>query len=188
MTLEGPNGGDPDRIIAAHAEAAAKQIGREAMTVWNTASMERVMQAAGNRSGIDAARDQRGDLQGRQENNLAALAQAMSAPVWDETEGAWTWGVAHVAAPFHEWGAMPHEIRAAADSALVFPWPDMPDEVREEYESQWESTTNMLEEPEVAFQSTGHPGVPAIGFMRHGLHETRRRLEAAGLDVEVRIQ
>lgn len=181
MTIKGPNGEDAEKAIAAGVKEYGKRVTREAITAWNTASQERLMEAAGGRSGIDAQYDDRGSLEGRENNNLHELAQAFTAPVWDDEDELWRFACTHAMAPLHEWGAEPHEIEARQAQAMVFEWPDMPKEVEEQFEEQWDSNSNSLEEPQVAFQSVEHPGHPAIGFMRYGRQQARKKLEAMGL-------
>jgi hypothetical protein len=184
MTIEGTGGQSATEAIHAGVKQYGKRITREAITAWNTASQKRVMEAAGQRSGIDSVRDDRGSLESRKNNALHELAQEFTAPVWDEEDEAWVFACTHAFAGIHEWGAMPHEIEARGSSVLIFEWPDMPDEVRDKFESQWESTSNMLEEPQVAFSKVQHPGVPAIGFMRHGRDRAEQKLRDMGVKVE----
>lgn len=178
MALKAQGGGDATKAIVEGIDEYGKRVTREAMTIWNTASQDRIMEAAQGRSGIDSE-----GRQGREQNQLHELVQEFTPPVWDDSRDAWVFSVTHVAAKFHEWGAVPHEIRARHARAMVFEWPDMPPEVREKFEDQWESTTNMLEEPQVAFNTVDHPGVPAIGYLRHGREQARDRLEAGGFTV-----
>lgn len=173
MTVTTPSGEDPTKAIQAEVKELGKKITREAMTVWNTESQKRIMEAAGARSEIDAARDARGALKGRESNALNEIAQEFTAPVWNEGENAWIFSVTHEAAVFHEWGATPHEIRAKAAHALAFEWPDAPEEVQEKFEDTF---------PLVFFDNVDHPGVPAIGFMRFGREKARQRLDKAGFD------
>lgn len=184
MPLKGENGGDATAVIAEATQKAAKKATREAMDVWHAEAQKRVMEAASGRADIDDTRDSRGSLTGRQENRLHELAQEFTVPVWSEDKGAWVFAVTHFAAAFHEFGAEPHEIRARQARALVFEWPDMPQEVREKFEDQWASPTNSLEEPQVAFNSVEHPGVPGIGFMRYGRQQAEERLSDAGFDTD----
>jgi len=65
-----------------------------------------------------------------------------------------------------EVGVKPHMIEG--DPILVFEWPGMPDEVRAEFQSAWESDENFLEEPQVAFAEVQHPGIPGVGYIRAG--------------------
>lgn len=184
MTVEGTNGQSAEQAIRSGVKEYGKRVTREAVSVWNTQAQQRVMEAAGGRSGIDSQRDQRGSLQGRESNALHELAQEFTAPVWDEQKEQWIFACTHAFASLHEWGAMPHEINARRSKALIFEWPDMPDEVREKFEDQWESSENYLEEPQVAFANVEHPGFPAIGFMRYGRQQARQHLQSMGLDTE----
>lgn len=184
MTVSGQNGQSAEQAIRAGVQEYGKRVTREAISAWNTASQERVMEAAGGRSGRDAQYDERGSLEGRENNALHELAQEFTAPVWDDDEEQWLFACTHAFASLHEWGAMPHEIEARRAQALVFEWPDMPQEVREKFEDQWESSQNYLEEPQVAFQSIEHPGFPAIGFMRYGRQQARQKLQSMGIQTE----
>ena len=65
-----------------------------------------------------------------------------------------------------EVGVRPHEIEG--DPILVFEWPNMPESVRVQFQSAWESDDNFLEEPQVAFAKVNHPGIPGLGFIEHG--------------------
>jgi hypothetical protein len=183
MTIEGQNG-DAAQAIEAGVEEYGKRVTREAVTVWNTEAQKRIMEAAGGRTDIDAARDMRGSLTGREENELHQLAKEFTAPVWDDANDQWIFACTHAFASLHEWGAMPHEIEARRAQALVFEWPDMPSEVREDFEAQWESTDNFLTEPMVAFSNVDHPGLPAIGFMRYGRQKAREELRDMGVATE----
>lgn len=167
--------GDAVQAIIGATERYGKRVTREAATIWNTAAQQRIMEAAGARADLDAQRDQRGPLEGRQEHQLHQLANAFSAPTWDSEEGAWVFACTHAFAGVHEWGAVPHEIEAKTAQALAFEWPDAPDEVKEQYEDTF---------PLVFFDSVEHPGVPAIGYMRHGRREAARNLQDAGFEVE----
>lgn len=68
-----------------------------------------------------------------------------------------------------EVGVRPHEIEG--DPILVFEWPNAPDEVREEFRSQWENHDSFLEEPQVAYAKINHPGVPGVGYIRSGFRK-----------------
>lgn len=171
MTVTGEFGTSAAEAISAEVEELGKEVTREAMTVWHTAAQERLMNAAGQRSGIDSKRDTRGELQGRKENDLHELADQFTPIVWSEKEQAWQFACAHVAAAFHEWGAKPHEIKAKQAQVLAFEWPDAPEEVEKQFEDTF---------PTVFFASVDHPGVPAIGFMRYGREQARKRLRDAG--------
>lgn len=184
MPIKAQGGGDPTKAIVERLYSRGKKVTREAVTIWNSTAQDRIMVTAQGRASIDAQRDQRGALSGRENNDLHELAQSFTAPFWKEDRHAWVFAVTHRFAKHHEWGAMPHEIEAATANALIFEWPDMPKEVREDFEPQWESDTNVLEEPEVAFDSVDHPGTPAIGYLRHGRRKARERVEAAGFDAE----
>lgn len=63
-------------------------------------------------------------------------------------------------------GVKPHMIEG--DPVLRFPWYNMPDEVREDFEPQWNDPDNPLEEPEVFMTEVDHPGLPGVGFIRSG--------------------
>jgi hypothetical protein len=66
-------------------------------------------------------------------------------------------------------GVKPHMIEG--DPILIFEWPGMPDEVRAEFESSWESDSNFLEEPQVAFAKVDHPGIPGTQFIQRGFRK-----------------
>lgn len=95
-----------------------------------------------------------------------------------ESEGELAQGNALIAEWTHphadkiEVGVRPHEIEG--DPFLVFEWPDMPDEVREDFQSQWEDPDSFLDEPMVIFAKVNHPGIPAVGFIRHGFRRALR--------------
>lgn len=173
--MKGANGGSAEAAISEGLTDLGKQVAGDAMSIWHTATAERIMEAAGGRATIDAQRDQRGSLQGRENNELHKLENSMTAPVWNEQEGAWQFAIAHPQASIHEWGAMPHEIKAKEAEALAFEWPDAPEEIQDKFEDTW---------PLVFFDSVEHPGTPAIGMMRHGREEARRRLNEAGYETQ----
>jgi hypothetical protein len=172
MTITGANGEDAEQAIAAGISEYGKRVTREATTAWHTAAQERLMEAAGGRSDLDDTRDMRGSLEGRQSNDLHKLAEAFTPPVWNADDQQWEFACTHAMAPMHEWGAMPHEIQAKQAQALVFEWPDAPEEIEEQFADTF---------PTVFFDSIEHPGVPAIGYMRYGRQQARKRLEAMGL-------
>lgn len=175
MPVKGDAGKSAAQAITGEMQNLAKEVTREAMTVWNTAAQERVMEAAEGRSGMDDTRDSRGSLQGRQSNDLHELAQSFTVPQWDDSEQAWRFAVTHFSAGFHEWGVTPHEIRAKQADVLAFPWPDAPEEIEEKFEDTF---------PYVFFDKVEHPGVPGIGYLRHGRERARQRLEEAGFSTE----
>jgi len=72
-----------------------------------------------------------------------------------------------------ELGVEPHLIEG--DPWLYFPWPGMPDEVREEWEPKWENPNNDLEEPYVFMTKVEHPGIPAVGYARGGFQRALRK-------------
>jgi hypothetical protein len=80
----------------------------------------------------------------------------------DQLVAEWT----HPHADKIEIGVRPHEIEG--DPILVFEWHNAPDEVREEFRSQWENPDSFLEEPQVAYAKIQHPGIPGVGFIRGG--------------------
>lgn len=173
--MKAHGGGDPTKAIHEGIEDLGKRITREAMTIWNTESQKRVMEAAQGRTDLDDTRDQRGSLSGREENDLHEIADSFTAPYWDDEQDRWVFAVTHRFADVHEWGAQPHEIKAKQAQALVFEWPDAPKEVREQFEDTF---------PKVFFDSVEHPGVPGIGFLRYGRAKARDRLQDAGFDTE----
>ena len=71
-----------------------------------------------------------------------------------------------------EVGVRPHEIEG--DPILVFEWENIPDEVAEEFRPQWENPDSFLEEPMVAYAKIDHPGIPGVGFIRHGFRRALR--------------
>lgn len=95
-----------------------------------------------------------------------------------DTEGKLEQGDALVAEWTHphankiEVGVRAHEIEG--DPILVFEWPDMPDDVAEQFEDQWESDDSFLEEPQVAYAKIEHPGIPGVGFIRDGFARSLR--------------
>lgn len=72
-----------------------------------------------------------------------------------------------------EVGVRPHEIEG--NPVLVFEWPDMPDDVADQFRDQWESDNSFLEEPMVAFARIEHPGIPGVGFIRAGFKKAINR-------------
>ena len=96
-----------------------------------------------------------------------------------ESEGALEKGDALIAEWTHphadkiEVGVRQHEIQG--NPILVFEWPNMPDEVADQFRSQWESDSSFLEEPMVAFAKIEHPGIPGVGFIRTGFRTALRR-------------
>lgn len=80
----------------------------------------------------------------------------------DQLVAEWT----HPHADKIEVGVRPHEI--SGNPVLVFEWPDMPDDVREQFEAQWASDDSVLEEPMVAYAKVEHPGIPGVGYIRGG--------------------
>ena len=71
-----------------------------------------------------------------------------------------------------EVGVRPHEIEG--NPLLVFEWPDMPDEVRADFQAQWDDPDSFLEEPMVAFARVNHPGIPGVGYIRRGFRQSLR--------------
>jgi hypothetical protein len=96
-----------------------------------------------------------------------------------ESEGELAKGNALVAEWTHphagkiEMGVKPHTIEG--DPILVFEWPNAPDEVREQFRSQWENPDSFLDEPEVAYAKVEHPGIPSVGFIRSGFVRSIKR-------------
>lgn len=72
-----------------------------------------------------------------------------------------------------EVGVKPHMIEG--DPILIFEWPGMPDEVRAQFQSAWDSEDNFLEEPMVAFAEVNHPGIPGVGFIAGGFQRALRK-------------
>jgi hypothetical protein len=112
--------------------------------------------------------------------SVEAIAESVEV-YWEggESEGALERGDALVAEWTHphadkiEVGVEPHMI--AGDPILVFPWYNMPDEVRAEFEPKWNDPENFLEEPQVAFAEVNHPGIPGVGFIRGGFQRALRK-------------
>lgn len=111
----------------------------------------------------------------------ASMDEWHMAPIADSVEVYWESGssegkLAQGDALVAEWthphankievGVRAHEIEG--DPILVFEWPGMPDDVRAQFEAQWESDDSFLEEPQVAYAKIEHPGLPAVGYIRHG--------------------
>lgn len=168
------DGDDPTNAIIEHLDSNGKDIAREAMDVWFTTAQDRLVAAAEQRAGGEGADDSEGKTY-RENNNLADMLDEFQPPVWDESEQAWTFTVTHAAAVLHEFGAEPHEIEARQAQALAFEWPDAPEEVEEQFKATF---------PLVFFDNIQHPGVPGIGFIRHGREQARQRLTSAGFSAE----
>jgi len=96
-----------------------------------------------------------------------------------EPEGALAAGDTYVAEWEHphadkiEVGVKPHLIEG--NPILVFPWPNGPDEVLEQFRPQWENPDHWLQEPEVIFAEVEHPGIPAVGYIRAGFRRALNR-------------
>jgi len=69
-------------------------------------------------------------------------------------------------------GVKPHTIEG--DPILVFEWINIPDDVAAMFQDQWDDPDSFLEEPMVAFAEIDHPGIPGIGFIRHGFTKAIR--------------
>jgi hypothetical protein len=167
--LEGENGGDPTKTVKQALEANKAELTRDAIDLWFAESQDWLRDAEKNRS--ELGREQNNTV--RENNNLGEIAQSAQPPTWDD--GEWVFSYTHAGAVFQEFGAMPHEIRARKSEYLAFEWPDAPREVKE----QFEHTEGDL----VFFKSVNHPGIPAIGFVRHGRERAKTKLESAGYDV-----
>jgi hypothetical protein len=167
--------GDVTSAIVAGLAGADRELGRLAADLWFQESTDWLIEAAENRAqlGVDRGR------QGRARNGLYAIAQSAQPPRWDVARQAFVFSVPHEGAVFQEFGARPHEIRAREAEVLAFEWPDAPDRVREEFED----TDGDL----VFFDSTDHPGIPAIGFVRYGRDRARRALQNAGHRAELYV-
>lgn len=87
----------------------------------------------------------------------------------DQLVAEWT----HPHADKIEVGVRPHEIEG--DPILIFEWTNMPDDVAEQFRSQWENPDSFLEEPQVAFAKIDHPGIPGVGFIRKGFSRALKR-------------
>lgn len=121
-------------------EIATRDVIREAAARWFSASQRHLADAAAG-------------------TNLHFILQSATPPEWDAEREAYIFDYRHVAAPFHEFGARPHEIRARHAEYLAFEWPDAPPKIREQFKETF---------PLVFFKRVFHPGVPTIGFVRHG--------------------
>lgn len=95
-----------------------------------------------------------------------------------QSEGALAQGDALIAEWTHphadkiEVGVRPHQIEG--EPILVFEWPEMPDDVREDFQPKWDDPDNFLEEPQVAFAEVSHPGIPGVGYIRRGFRQALR--------------
>lgn len=172
MTVTGTGGESGAQAIEAEVQKLGKRVTREGITIWNTTAQDRITSAAEMRT-IDSPQGDSEGRQGRLANNLHELVQSFTAPVWDATEGVWRFAVTDETAQIHEFGAVPHEIRAKQARALAFEWPDAPEDIQEKFEATF---------PTVFFNSVQHPGAPAIGYMRHGREQARQRVGEAGFD------
>jgi len=112
--------------------------------------------------------------------SVEAIAESVEV-YWEngESEGKLERGDALVAEWTHphadkiEVGVEPHMIEG--DPILVFPWYNMPDEVRAEFEPKWADPDNFLEEPQVAYAEVNHPGIPGVGYIRGGFQRALRK-------------
>jgi len=93
-----------------------------------------------------------------------------------EPEGKLEKGNAYVAEWEHphadklEVGVAPHMIEG--NPILVFPWPDAPPEVVEDWQPRWDDPDYWLDEPYVVFTEVEHPGIPALGFIAAGFRRS----------------
>jgi len=158
--------GDPEAVKRAFREAAG-QAGREEIETAIRDAVKfanRALREAGKSPPEGATLD---------EWSVGAIADSVEV-YWEkgETEGKLKKGNALVAEWTHphadkiEIGVKPHMIEG--DDYLIFEWENMPDEVAEKFRSSWENPDSFLEEPMVAFTEIQHPGIPAVGFIRHG--------------------
>lgn len=162
---------DAARTIQAQLEKAGREATRDLIDLWFQESNDYLQEAASRRTELGA---QRG-IQGREQNGLAKIQQAMQPPQWDDQEEAWVWSNTHYGAVYQEFGVREHEIRAKEAEVLAFEWPDAPQDVQE----QFEHTEGDL----VFFESVQHPGLPAVPFTRHGQERALQTARAAGGDI-----
>ena len=112
--------------------------------------------------------------------SVEAIADSVEVS-WEsgESEGALAKGDALIAEWTHphadkiEVGVKPHTIEG--DPILVFEWQNIPDDVAEQFRPQWEDPDSFLDEPEVAFTKVEHPGIPAVGYIRHGFSRALKK-------------
>lgn len=168
------SGQDPTKAVLGALDGSLKQTALDLMDVWFSESQRRLVEAAQQRAGGEGADDSEGRI-GRRQNALTDMLDEFQPPEWRVSEQAAVWTITHAAAVFHEFGARPHEIKAKQAEALAFEWPDAPDEVAEQFESSF---------PTVFFNSVEHPGVPAIGMVRHGRDRMQQRARNRGVDIE----
>lgn len=94
---------------------------------------------------------------------IQAVAQTSQPPAWDD--GAWRIEFPHEASVYFEYGTDDHTVEPDGE-VLVFPWPDAPADVKEDFEGQWSDPGHWLEEPYVIFPRTEVEGISRLRFVR----------------------
>lgn len=110
------------------------------------------------------------------------VVQAISPPEWRETEmgPAWVISQNHVVSEIFEYGSEPHPITPTNADFLLFPWPNAPEEVKEEWRPTWEDPQHFLEEPFVLYPEVDHPGTEEIRHTRDSREMVRTEMANSG--------
>lgn len=134
-------------------EGRRKELSRDAARSWFEVSQRLLLERGENYEG----RSDQAEVQ--------SIVQSGVAPTW--TGDAWEFGFRHFAAPHFEFGTEPHTITPNPPTKMLkFPWPGLPQSMREKFEPQWNDPSHFLEEPEVLLPEIEHPGTPELRFLR----------------------